>query len=170
MSPQYTPDEIERMVATARHTGAVSKNLPVCWRAFEQIAGIIPSARVLDYGSGQKRKQTKLMQERYPIHTFQAHDLSLGTTLAHSTDYFHVTVASNVLNVQPSEYQIKAVLHELSRVTQPGGLMIVNYPTSPRHAGLATMDLVHLLRNWTNYTNDVRQVGIPTVYVARNSK
>lgn len=165
----YTPEQKKRMIATARHTGAVSKTLPLCWQYFLQIAGLLPPGAVMDYGCGPLMKQAMLMRGLFPSWTFKTHDLSFDTSFP-GPNSVDITIASNVLNVQPSAIHMGRVLSELRFITRTNGLIVLNYPASPRHAGLSRDEFEAILADSFQRKPFFNEGRLRAVYVLRNSK
>jgi hypothetical protein len=118
--------------ATARSAGAVGARALVPRKVRELAAYDVT---ILDYGSGPKAMHTLgLRDDGYSNVT--AHELGGNLTSVHDPDAltreYDVVMASNVLNVQPTLLDLARVVGELRCATKSGGLLVCNFPASPR--------------------------------------
>jgi hypothetical protein len=144
---EYTEEQTASMVKTARASGAIGRD-PLVYRWFREesdcpiyrFSGLDASIpiKVLDYGSGPDAVHArKLMHEGWEIDVM---DLALEpfvNTLARSKAPYDVILCSNVLNVQPTMSAVYDVLYDLKSLAREHAMIVVNYPSSPRKAGLS---------------------------------
>lgn len=100
---------------------------------------------ILDFGAGLMAIQTKiLIDEGYKSVTayeFEENsDPLVHDKLALSRKY-DVVMASNVLNVQPSADTLIWTLLQIDGVTKKNGIVLANYPISPRKAGMSVSEM-----------------------------
>ena len=135
---------------TARSNGAVGKNalLPriIKGRYSE-------SSTILDFGSGPKALHTKNLKEAGFINVY-AYDMGanfdpevhMSQQELECANDFDIVMASNVINTLSSLPAIRETLKDIHRYTDPKGVAIVNFPTSPRKLkGLTKDKIVDLL-------------------------
>lgn len=65
----------------------------------------------------------------------------------HLCSGFDLVMASSVANIQLTLAQLVSVFEEWLRLTSPGGLIVFNYPSSPRKLPLGFAEIGDLLRN-----------------------
>lgn len=131
----YDPADLARVNRTARSAGAVGPGAVVPGIVCRTWYGARPIPTVLDYGAGPEAVHSKMLRDcgldvaawdigynfREGVHDPQA----LSRT-------YDVVMASNVLNVQPTPEHLLAVLDELFGLVKPYGMLVCNYPASPR--------------------------------------
>jgi len=138
-------EDRQRMVNSGRAGGFIGKD-PVTWR--HAAKEIEPYHEILDYGAGKNARQTKKYQaEGFNVNAWdlpenQATTLHDPQALRKRYDY---VVASNVINVQPNISSVKNVLDEIYSVTNPGGKVVLNFPSSPRNSNLTPAGLEKML-------------------------
>jgi len=132
-------DSTQKLNITSRSKGAVGPNAIVP----KYIAAIAkPGDAILDYGAGKDAIHTKWLKSlgfdvtAYDIGSNE-HDIK---ALDHKYD---IVFGSNVLNVQASKIDLILTIIEMRMVSYR--LVIVNYPESPRYAGLSTKYIRNLL-------------------------
>lgn len=136
--PVYTFEEVAKMNATARYAGATQSRMPAAWQIMQQLLAMTPPSVILDYGSGYHAIHTQEFRDVFPEHRFYAYP-ALQSSLPELLvpDFI---VASSVLNVQPHKDAVRAHIAAIFRGT--GGVLVFNYPSSPRHAGLSKAELM----------------------------
>ena len=138
-------EDRQRMVNSGRAGGSIDKD-PVAWR--HAAKEIEPYHEILDYGAGKNARQTKKYQaEGFNVNAWdlpenQATTLHDPQALRKRYDY---VVASNVINVQPNISSVKNVLDEIYSVVNPGGKVVLNFPSSPRNSNLTPAGLEKML-------------------------
>jgi len=112
------------------------------------MATIPKSKSILDFGAGIKACHTKLMLKKG--WNITAYDFGENLTYFHDAQAldrtYDVVFASNVLNVQSSEEMLKETMQQMWNVVKFRGILIVNYPGSPRYLGFTTMEMNKWLR------------------------
>jgi hypothetical protein len=133
---RYTAGDLAMMNRTARSGGAVGR-LPVVPAFVASLALARGRRRVLDYGSGPKARQAAWLRRAHRSWKVTAWDIGANfdpevhdrRALRRKYD---VVMASNVLNVQPTNVALGETIHELYGLVRQGGALVVNYPSSPR--------------------------------------
>jgi len=121
-------------------------NRPICYRIAESVAKQVGRVRVLDYGCGAKQVHLSHLSTLFGDGNVFGCDFSLeGTREKYLAEKFGVVVVSNVINTLPSESGIKRVIEEISQCLDRDGVAVINYPASPRKAGLSVSDVERLL-------------------------
>lgn len=145
-------EQVKAVNKTSRARGAVGANavVPRLVRAIANRGEI--RDLILDYGAGKEALHTKAL--RAEGYTVFAHEIGenfvpgvhLAGALERSFKY-DLVFASNVLNVLPSKSIVEAVLDEMQRVLSPAGIVIVNYPKTPRKSDLKESELIKMLKS-----------------------
>jgi len=144
----YTNEEKAAMMKTARSSGAVGENA-ILPRIFKTICK--KHWHALDYGSGPDAIHTEaLRREGYQVVAYDINNVTIVSNInnkQHSlNEWFDIVFASNVLNVQPSVYHVHGVVCDASKFVRRGGIVLFNYPSSPRKCGLTTLQIDGILR------------------------
>lgn len=135
-------DEQQAMVKTARSAGAVGRD-PIVYRHFLHVMDVPTTCSVLDFGSGPQAVHAQRLSEAgYDV---TAYDLGMDDYVDLSGRTFDVVLCSNVLNVQPTREAVEGVLAELRSFCHPSSIVLMNYPASPRKAGLPVMFIERLI-------------------------
>lgn len=142
----YCADDLRRMNRTARQRGAVGHNA-VTPRAVAKVAD--KGDLVLDYGCGKSEAHgNRLCRDTgAEVHFY---DIGANGSVGRSAQFeahrglYDIAYASNVLNVQANAEQIIGVFRELAGAVHHAGLVVFNYPSTPRHAALSTDALLKL--------------------------
>ena len=123
----------ERAKRSFRAKGAVGK-YPLMYRRLRTFLDTTfrDSACVLDYGSGPGEVHTKRLRDDYPDCHFSSYDLDPEGTSGKYGRY-DIVVASNVLNVIEDRQALKDTILEISRCVVPEGVLLCNFPKSPRY-------------------------------------
>ena len=159
-------EDRKKMVSSGRAGGFIGKD-PVAWRHASKL--FEKTDRVLDYGAGKNARQTKkYLEEGYDVTAWdlpenQATSVHFPEALRRRYDY---VVASNVLNVQPNPSSVKNVLDEIYNVLDPGGKVVVNFPSSPRNNNLTPAGLEKLLHRIFTGVQKVDGTSSSPVYEA----
>jgi len=137
---------------SCRSGGAVGEN-PRCYRALNDFVDDSYSRTVmsvLDYGAGLNAIHTRRLGDAGWVKV-TAYDIGRNVQ-----DHLHnpqallnqydVVIASNVLNVQCTPDMLRQTLNELRDAVKPGGLLLANYPASPRYCNVGTLGLGRRLR------------------------
>lgn len=149
----FTMEEIEIANATSRSSGASARNKDGSIRAIvpKYVAEHINKEDyLLDFGAGKSAVHTKWLREQ----GFNAVAYDFGTNCIeglHDKDalsqQYKVIMCSNVLNVQSSLKMLLETLKQINNSLAPGGVLICNYPASPRKMILAANDIKEILQS-----------------------
>lgn len=137
----YSEAEIRAMNKTARRWG----HMPLCYRRFLDFYKESEGVKVLDFGSGPDALWTQeLRKMKYDI---TAHEIGANIRDIHDINAlsrkYDVVIASNVLNVQPTEHKVNEILslwRDLSLA------VFFNYPISPRKSELLTVEVKEIAK------------------------
>jgi hypothetical protein len=137
----------ETVNKTARAAGAVGARALVP-RKVRELTEESKGIRILDYGSGpQAMHAIALRNDGWDNVT--AHEIGANVTDLHDPDAlgrnYHVVMASNVLNVQPTRADLRNVLLQIRVAVKKGGFAVVNFPESPRKNKTTVEELESLL-------------------------
>lgn len=103
----------------------------------------LPKGTILDFGCGRYANQVKLFRERgrtadgYDL-WWEANEVTLPglySKLRPPPGKYDIIGLSNVLNVQTTEKELWDTLRESFSYLAPQGLVVANYPTTPRKLG-----------------------------------
>lgn len=142
----YSEKKINKMNSTARSTGAVGSNAIIV-RIIKSL--IDKDKKILDYGSGPNLVQTMQLIE----YGFDVKSWEIGKNLTNSNYFiqnlkensFDVVFASNVLNVQENENDIRFVINEVFDITKD--VAIFNFPKKPNYSNMSTEKIFHILKS-----------------------
>jgi hypothetical protein len=149
---------------TYRHKGAVGK-LAVTPRLVAKIANI--DDKILDFGAGTQAMHAHMLRAmgynvdayeigfnwRYGVHV---HKPEPGA--------YRWVYLSNVLNVQPDPEKFEMVVRRAAEFLSEDGVMVANYPKSPRHCNLDGKNMHEALRkSFINITATLVR-GTPIFY------
>lgn len=143
--------------ATCRSKGAVGRN-PLVYRVFQENYSKkdAKGLNILDFGAGKDAVHTRKLRDAG--YTVQAYDLpeNMGLTQQDSrgliweenanTMYWDVVLVSNVLNVQGNRTQTNNLFKTLRDMVPQGGQIIMNYPMTPRKAGLSIASIMKMFK------------------------
>lgn len=122
-------------------------------------------ASILDFGAGKSAIQAQALKEK-GFTNVTAYDFGSNTREGlHDPDAlsrtYDVVFASNVINVSSDEEMIRDTLEDMWGAVRSGGILVFNYPSRPRKAGLSTRELHDIV---------VDELGqIPKVVASTNS-
>jgi SAM-dependent methyltransferase len=123
---------------------------PLCYRHLRaNWSGNVPGLSILDFGAGRYAHHAKKLWRRgYDVTAYEFGDnIDLGIHTTDALDFvYDLVIASNVLNVQSDERMLTKTLREISGALEPGGVLICNYPSSPRYAGISVESMERRLR------------------------
>jgi len=134
----FKEDYINAVNKTYRGKGAVGKNAIVP-RIVERIAK--PTDRILDFGSGKIPYHTLALRKKgLQVDAWEIGDnFNRMVHLSACKSYSHdIVFASNVMNVQRNPGDIVFVLNTSCIFLKKSGILIFNYPASPRKSDLST--------------------------------
>lgn len=152
MSDDGRAEAVKVANRTYRNRGAVGAN-PLCYRHVRQSA--FRGDRILDYGAGTHANHTNILREKYGFKSVDAFEIGdnyrkeihVKTPKKGSYD---VVVVSNVLNVINDYDMLVDTIKEISSfVKKDGGLVIFNYPKSPRKLRVDECKLLFLFLHHT---------------------
>lgn len=155
----FTAEEIKVANATSRNLGAVGARA-ITPRYVEEIA--CTAHTILDFGAGKAAAHARRMNERglnvtaYEFGDNVVEGVHDRRALEHKYD---IVYASNVLNVQSSVKMLGNTLELLAKATKTNGILVVNYPLSPRKGVMETVDSERLIAFLKGFFADVRRVG-----------
>ncbi len=155
---QFTTEAIEIANKTSRSAGAVGGKATVVTKLTQQFGD--RNSEVLDFGAGKGATQSELLRKG-GFTNVTSHDF--GTNVIEGIHdpkaldrQFDVVQVSNVLNVQSTEEALKTTLGQIAGATKSDGFAVLNYPDSPRKAGLTPAQIENEIR--VVYAN-VQKVG-----------
>ena len=157
----YTLEEMQVANRTCRTSGASAINKDGTVRAVVpkyvlQYANI--DDKILDFGAGKQAIHTRfLMEQGFDV---TAHDFGNNVTEIHDKcaleRSYDIVFASNVLNTCSSESMLMAVISQLKACMNLNGIVIVNYPSSPRKSMLNANDVKEIA---LMHFGNVAQIG-----------
>ena len=156
----FTQQEIKVANLTCRNAGA---------SVFDpngEIRAIVPKyifqnvdkcKSILDFGSGKQAIYTQWLKEK----GFNVTAYDFGDNVIeglHDKDaldkQYKVIMCSNVLNVQSSLGMLMKTLNQLYNSLEKGGVLVCNYPASPRKMSLAARDIATIIQSIFNGSVD----------------
>lgn len=147
----FTEMEIKIANATSRSNGASAKNKDGSIRAIvpRYIAEYINKEdSILDFGAGKSAVHTQWLREK----GFDVTAYDFGDNLIeglHDKDalskQYKVIMASNVINVSSSLGMLIETLQQIYNSLEKGGILVCNYPASPRKMELAAKDMATII-------------------------
>jgi len=163
----FSTADVKVANATSRAAGAVGARAIVP-RVVQYIAK--PSDTILDFGSGHAAQHAlRLRQAGLTVTAHEFGDnvrpgLHAPDALAYTYD---IVYASNVLNVQSSVAMLKTTIRQLHEACAWGGIVICNYPQSPRKAGLKPSEVRAELRRQFSVVERVAGTSSAPVWECR---
>lgn len=152
----FTMEEVRIANATSRSNGASARNKDGSIRAIvpRYVAEHINKEdSILDFGAGKGAVHTKWLREE----GFNVTAYDFGDNLIeglHDKDalskQYKVIMASNVINVSSSWEMLLGTLRQIYNSLEPGGMLVVNYPASPRKMILNATEMVMVIQNIFN--------------------
>lgn len=159
----FTEMEIRVANATSRSNGASAKNKDGSIRAIvpKYVAEHINKEdSILDFGAGKGAVHTKwLREEGFNVMAYDFGDNIIEGL--HDKDaldkQYKVIMCSNVLNVQSSLGMLMETLWQIYNSLELGGVLICNYPASPRKMSLAARNMLTIIQSVFN--GNIERVG-----------
>lgn len=152
----FSVEEIKIANATSRTNGASAKNKDGSIRAIvpKYVAEHINKRdSILDFGAGKDAVHTQWLREQ----GFNVTAYDFGDNIIeglHDKDalrkQYKVIMCSNVLNVQSSMEMLLETLNQINDSLEPGGMLIMNYPASPRKMDLNATEMAMVVQNVFN--------------------
>ena len=150
----YRPPQYDYITRTGRHKGkqptVVTKYVLLRLRATQEVP-------VLDFGAGAEERQLEILEANgwTDLSPFD-YSVNFGETYPQVIHRLHsLVMVSNVLNVQPSVDELRRTLRLVAAMTQETGLVVCNYPTSPRLTALKPRAIEHHLKQVFRYVQKV---------------
>lgn len=146
----FTAEEIKIANATSRSAGASVRNSDGTIRAVvpkyvESIAR--KEDKILDYGAGKGAVHTIYLREKG--FNCVAYDFGDNVTELHDKNalerQYDIVFASNVLNVCSSTGMLINTIREIYNATKDNGIVVMNYPSSPRKTVLDTNAIEYII-------------------------
>ena len=149
----FTIEEIRVANSTSRSNGASAKNKDGSVRAIvpRYVVGHIDKKNsILDFGAGRGAMHTKwLREEGFNVTAYDFGENCIEDL--HDKDalnrQYKVIMASNVINVSSSWEMLLETLNEINNSLEHGGMLIVNYPASPRKMDLSATEMGMVIQN-----------------------
>jgi hypothetical protein len=149
-----TTQEMDIAKRTSRSNGASAINKDGTIRAVVPLwveKNVDKSKSVLDFGAGRYCTSTKYLRQKgfdnvtpYDLWCGDGDELLDDQALDRSYD---VVFASNVLNVSSSMSMLFETLYSMYNAVNNGGVVICNYPTSPRKMDLSATDIENVIQS-----------------------
>ena len=151
-----TQQEIKIANATSRSNGASAKNKDGSIRAIvpRYVAeNVSKEDSILDFGAGKGALHTKWLREQgFNVTAYDFGDNCVEGL--HDKDalskQYKVIMASNVLNVSSSLEMLQETLQQIYNSLSKGGLLVCNYPSSPRKMDLIAQDIKDVIKSIFN--------------------
>ncbi len=135
-----------KMLNSGRRKGAVGSKPTVVtnWVYWN----VDPEARILDWGAGKFQQQADILRSG-GFDIIDCWDLEENMEgwsrkgLNHQS--YDCVMLSNVLNVQPTIEDMTELLETVWPLVAAGGVLVVNYPASPRYSSVPFNKVRHLV-------------------------
>ena len=158
---------------TAREKGAVGPNAIVSKWVSKNVA---KDARILDFGSGPSAPHTRTLRAMgftdvtaYEVGGNFNPDIHADWPLSDTYNgYYDVVMLSNVLNVQSAPDHISQILRDVSRALRHGGMLVFNYPKSPRKVDWPEKVMCSIVDQFVGDVHPV--VDVDHLYLCMKSK
>lgn len=152
----FTMEEVRVANSTSRSNGASAKNKDGSVRAIvpRYVVGHIDKKNsILDFGAGKGAVHTKwLREEGFNVTAYDFGDNCIEGL--HDKDalnkQYKVIMASNVINVSSSWEMLLETLGQINNSLEPGGMLVLNYPASPRKMDLNATEMGMVIQNVFN--------------------
>lgn len=157
----YTDIEVSIMNKTSRVAGVVGKNA-IIPRVVRDLA--TSSDLILDFGACKTARHAReLISEGFRVVAYDIgsnFDPELHDYNALNRKYT-IVYASNVLNVQPSPAHVISLVDLWASLLGRNGILVVNYPISPRYSSLGLRDIENILESKFNLVYKDRRFSSP---------
>jgi hypothetical protein len=165
--PKFDKEYIEEVNQTDRSKGGAVGQLPLVYRWVQNLAH--EEFYILDYGAGRGRTGVRVLSP-LGYRNIDSYDIGENVTPEHRLNpregSYDVVCLSNILNVQPNEHAILAVMGHVVSLVATEGKVIWNYPDSPRKSGLDTNVVKAIVSIFLPYTRMLQ----PGVFVSAIQK
>ena len=145
--------EIKIANATSRSGGASAINKDGSIRAIVPryvVEHINKEDSLLDFGAGKGAVHTKWLREE----GFNVTAYDFGDNIVEGLHdknalqkQYKVIMASNVINVSSSWDMLIKTLNQMNDCLEPGGMLVMNYPASPRKMDLSATEMAMIVQN-----------------------
>lgn len=159
----FTEQEIKIANMTSRANGASARNKDGSIRAIvpKYVAEHMNKTdSILDFGAGKDAAHTKWLREE----GFNVTAYDFGNNCIEGihdknalSKQYKVIMCSNVINVQSSMEMLVATLRQINDSLEPGGILVMNYPASPRKMDLNATELSMVI--WNVFRGYSERVG-----------
>ena len=108
----------------------------------------VETHRVLDFGCGKYNTQAKILfKEDIGVDCYDVPENAPGFEWEPigGTYRYDTIMLSNVINVQDNLSKLDATLRKAVSFLAPGGVIVANYPSTPRYLGLNKRDMRRVL-------------------------
>lgn len=156
---EYKDEYVSIANKTSRTSGASALNKDGSIRSVVGryvLSNVDKDASILDFGAGKDAVQTQALLAN-GFKNVTAYDF--GSNIKDGvhdpnalSKTYDVVFASNVLNVSSDEEMLAETISEIWSACKNGGKVIVNYPSSPRKAGLNASEVETIIKNVTGQT------------------
>lgn len=159
----FTMEEIKIANATSRSNGASARNKDGSIRAIvpRYVAdNVNKHESILDFGAGKGAVHTKwLRKEGFNVTAYDFGENCIEGLHDKNAlqKRYDVIMASNVLNVCSSEHMLYETLKQISYSLKTGGILICNFPASPRKLNWRVDDIASAIRGAIG--NNMERVG-----------
>lgn len=152
----FTIEEVRVANSTSRSNGASAKNKDGSVRAIVPryvVGHIDKNNSILDFGAGKGAVHTKwLREEGFNVTAYDFGENCIEGL--HDKDalnkQYKVIMASNVINVSSSWKMLLETLSQINNSLEPGGMLVMNYPASPRKMDLNATEMGMVIQNVFN--------------------
>lgn len=147
---KYDAEQLARMNRSGQRRGAVGTRPTVCTKAVLTLAfkGMIDRhAPLLDFGAGKWQQQTGILRGE-GFEDVVPYDIGANgnDTPPEPVGGWPVVMMSNVVNVQPTMGHIEELFNAAWIMAEHAGLLVFNYPQSPRYSNEKTSAVLEAAR------------------------
>lgn len=149
----FALEEIKIANATSRSNGASAKNKDGSIRAIvpKYVAEHINKAdSILDFGAGKGAVHTKWLREQgFNVTAWEFGENCIDGLHDRNAlgKQYKVIMTSNVINVSSSWDMLIETLNQINNSLETGGMLVMNYPASPRKMDLNATEMAMVIQN-----------------------